>query len=116
MTAKRQLRTYAIRKMGVAAIVEGPDGRELRFPGDIIRSDGTKRRHEIVVRPTTNRPSLVDDVVKALDGGRTVRMVAGFERTNYESNGLIHMRINAVIENILDGYRQPDARQLDLFA
>lgn len=116
LSSKRELRTYAIRRTGVAMIVDGAEGRELRFPGTISRKDGYTRPYGIVVRATKDRPTLIEDVSKAIESGNQVRMVVAFERINVEANGVTHMRINAVVDNLLDGYRVPDPRQMELFA
>jgi hypothetical protein len=117
MSESRNLHTYAIRRTGVAAVVDGPGGRELRFSAVISRKDGWSRPQTIVVRPTEARPGLIEAVSDAIRAGTPVRMVVRFERvTNEGDDGVTFMRVNAVVDTLLDGYRAPDPRQMDLFA
>lgn len=116
MSESRNLHTYAIRRTGVAAVVDGPEGRELRFSAVISRKDGWSRPQTIIVRPNANRPGLIEAVSDAIRPGTPVRMVVRFERVTSESEGASVMRVNAVVDTLLDGYRAPDPRQMDLFA
>ena len=115
-TTGRGLYTYAVRARGVVAIVDGPEGRELRFPGTISRGDGWSRPQEVVVRPVHSRPDLLDAVADAVRGGREARMTVRFERITGERDGVAFLRVRAVVDALLDGHRAADPRQMDLFA
>lgn len=112
----RGLYTYEIRPIGpVISLSTDGAGEELTMVADLVRLDGSSRRHTLRVRNTDRQPGLVDLVRQRLRSGSQLRMVVRFENIVEVKDDTAHMRVEAIADTLLDLQKAGFAVQLDLF-
>lgn len=114
--ASRGLYTYGVKPVGPVITISSdhaPD--ELTMTANLVRLDGTSRRHALRVRNTERQPDLVALVRERLASGKPLRMVFRFENVVSAEGSTAHMRVQAIADTLLDLPRQVGAVQLDLF-
>jgi hypothetical protein len=116
MNDRRKFHTYTVSPRGVLARLSNSGEQELRFQARISRNDGCSRMQEVVVRNTTDRPTLIDEVETALARAGGVRLVVEFVRGADLSGPNPAIRTIALVESIFGSKPIAETRQMDLFA
>lgn len=114
----RGLYTYLVRPVGAVATIGSEEHPvELSLRAEMVRRDGTKRLHQLRVRPTEAQPDIVERVTDLLSRGVPVRMVVRFENVTTKAlDGTPGVRVQAVADTLLEPARAPQGVQLDLFS